>query len=221
MHQERKPAAHRRTRRTAHIVLAALALATALTVSARAQAVALDAPVTYDNRYELYGGLNLMTFTAGPQLPKKMNFGGVELLGTYWLNPRIGVAVDLRGEYGTSPVLPNFSGLNRVLVTQHMGMVGAQVRGPKNHFAAINYHGYVGVSRGTFDQGTGNIRPENVGLYTNRTKPIGAFGGSVDFNYSKRVAVRISPDLVLTHFDHPYREFFAISGGLIYRFGKL
>ena len=220
MHQESKSAAPRRTRRTAKIVLAAFALAAALTVSASAQAIAPDAPVTYDNRYELYGGLNLMTFQAGPQLPKRMNNGGFEALGTYWLNDRVGLGLDLRGEYGTSPVLPNFYGLNRVLVYQHMALVGAQVRGPKNHFAAINYHGYVGVSKGTFDGGTGNIQPQNVGLYTNRTKPVGAFGGSVDFNYSKRIAIRFSPDLMITHFDSPYREFFAISGGVVYRIGK-
>ena len=43
--------------------------------------------MTYDNKYEVYGGLNYMNFQAGQNLPKRMNLGGGEFLGTYWLKP--------------------------------------------------------------------------------------------------------------------------------------
>jgi hypothetical protein len=59
-----------------------------------------------------------------------------------------------------------------------------------------------------------------TGLYSNRTKPIAALGGSVDFNLSKKMAIRLSPDLILEHNGSEWREFVAVSGGLIYRFGK-
>ncbi len=62
--------------------------------------------------------------------------------------------------------------------------------------------------------------PEAVGLYTNRTKPIAALGGSIDINRSKNFAIRLSPDLILEHFGTETREFFAISAGVVYRFGK-
>jgi hypothetical protein len=60
---------------------------------------------------------------------------------------------------------------------------------------------------------------ENVGLYSNRTKPMAALGASIDFNRSKRLALRLSPDLILEHFGTETREFFAISGGVVYRIG--
>ncbi len=64
------------------------------------------APVTYDNKYEVYGGLNFMNFKAGENLPKRMNLGGGEFLGTYWLTPKWGLGAEYRGEAGTTQVFP-------------------------------------------------------------------------------------------------------------------
>jgi hypothetical protein len=183
------------------------------------------APVTYDNRYEIYGGLNFMNFQGGQDLPKRMNLGGGELLGTYWLTSHLGLGAEYRGEAGTTPVLASAGvyNISRPLVYMNMGLLGAQWRGPKNQFYAINYHAYGGVSHGTFDDTRKADQPyffQYTGLYTNRTKPIAALGGSLDFNVSKKVAIRLSPDLILEHFGTETREFFAISAGAIYRFGK-
>ena len=182
-----------------------------------------EKPVTYDNRYEVYGGINFMNFQAGQALPTRMNLAGGEILGTYFVTRKLGLGVDYRGEAGTTPVQPNPAVNNRPLVYMNAIMGGAQYRGPKNRYAAINYHGYFGMSHGTFDYSTSSLTPQAfqlTGLYTNRTKPMGAFGGSVDFNRSKNLAVRISPDLIIEHFGTETREFFAISGGVIYRFGR-
>ena len=101
-------------------------------------------PVTYANRYELYGGINLQNFQAGQDLPKRMNFGGVELLGTYWITPRWGAALNFRGEAGTTPVFAN-PYTTRPLVVMYEGMAGAEYRGPKGQRAAMNFHAYAGV----------------------------------------------------------------------------
>lgn len=176
-----------------------------------------EAPVTYDNRYEVYGGLNFMNFKAGQDLPTRMNLGGGELAGTYWLTGHLGVTGDYRFDAGTTPVFPSPGSTNpeRELVKLNIGMAGVQYRGPKNHYAAINYHAYGGVASGVFN-GPSTF---NVGLYTNRTKPIAALGGSLDYNRSKNIAIRFQPDLILEHFGTETREFFALSGGVIYRFG--
>jgi len=181
------------------------------------------APVTYANRYEIYGGLNFMNFQGGQSLPNRMNMGGGELLGTYWLTKHLGLGADYRVEAGTTPVFANPYVNNRPLVYMHIGMLGAQWRGPKNQYVAVNYHGYAGVGAGIFDYSLKDVPTEfrsTIGLYTNRTKPIAALGGSIDFNRSKNWAIRLSPDLILEHFGTETREFFAISGGVVYRFGK-
>ena len=181
------------------------------------------APVTYDNKYEVYGGINFMNFQAGQDLPTRMNLGGAEVLGTYWLTHKWGLGAEWRGEWGTTPVHPNPYVNGRPLVALNMIMGGAQYRGPKNQYAALNFHAYVGAAHGNFDHSTGVVPPQalpQVGLYTNSTAPIAALGASIDINHSKNVAIRLSPDLMLEHFGTETRTFFAISGGVIYRFGK-
>jgi hypothetical protein len=175
-------------------------------------------PVTYANRYELYGGIMLQNDQAGQDLPKRMNFGGVEALGTYWITGRWGVGGDFRGMAGTTPVFPN-PYTSRPLVVFYEGMGGAEFRGPRNQRAAINFHAYAGVVHGDFTE-TPLPPGENVGLYTNRTSPMAAIGTSFDFNRSRDLAFRLSPDLIIEHLGTETREFFAISGGVVYRFGK-
>ncbi|WP_348267039.1 hypothetical protein [Edaphobacter sp. DSM 109919] len=214
------------TRAVSGMLLAAMFGAGAAAMGQAQGKLAAAPPVTYNNRYEVYGGLNFMNFQAGQNLPTRMNMGGGEILGTYWLTKRVGLAADYRGEAGTTPVFPsapippNPNYINRPLVYMNMGMLGAQLRGPKNQFAAVNLHGYFGVAHGVFDGGTGGVPPQDVGLYANRTKPIAALGGSIDVNRSRNLAFRLSPDLILEHFGTETREFFAVSAGVVYRFGN-
>jgi hypothetical protein len=174
-------------------------------------------PVTYDNRYEIYGGLNYQNDQAGQNLPKRVNLAGIEVLGTRWLTSKVGLAADFRSEAGTTAVFPN-TDKSKPVVVLYTGMLGAQYRGPKGQRAAINYHAYGGVSYGVFDYTA--RQDEFIGLYTNRTKPFAAIGGSVDFNYSKKVAIRVTPDLILERFGTEWREFFSIGGGVVYRFSS-
>jgi hypothetical protein len=178
-------------------------------------------PVTYANKYEFYGGVNFMNFQAGQALPKRMNMGGTEASITYWLNKKWGVVADYRWDGGTTPVLAN-PYVNRPAVYLNMGLFGVQYRGPKNRYAAINYHAYGGVAYGVFNSSTQNIPPlyNNVGLYANGAAPMEALGGSIDFNRSKNWAFRLSPDLILEQFGTGTSAFVAVSGGVVYRFGN-
>jgi hypothetical protein len=180
---------------------------------------------SYDNRYEIYGGLSFMNGQAGQNLPKRYDMGGGEGMFTYWLGSHLGVAADYRWEGGTTPIFPN-PYYNRVLVMQNIYSGGVQWRGPKNRYAAVDYHALFGASRGTFDHAIQNfpggspVTATGIGLYPNSTTPWGAVGGSIDFNYSANLAVRLSPDMIVEHFGTETREFVSVSGGVIYRFGK-
>lgn len=202
----------------------ALLLAGAGAAQAQNGKLAPKAPADYLNKYEVYGGLSFLNFQAGQNLPKRMNLGGGEAMGTWWLFDRLGLAADYRIEAGTTPVLP-VHGFNRVLVTQNIGMAGLQYRGPKGRYAAVDYHALAGVSHGDFDSAIKNYpggtsyTTADLGLYSNRTKPFFALGGSIDFNYSRKIAIRVQPDLILEHFGTELREFVSVSGGVVYRFG--
>jgi len=200
---------------------------------------------TYDNRWELYAGLNFMNGQAGQNLPKRYNMGGGEVMGTYWLGSarvkKLGVIADYRIGAGTTPVLSTY--YNRVLVRQQIFSGGVEYRGPKNRYAAVDYHALVGGTYGVFDtavkeypvnanspygspasacqaQQNTAYQSTNLGLYCNHVAPWAAIGGSIDFNDSAKLAFRLSPDMVFEHFGTETREFFAISLGAVYRFGK-
>lgn len=184
-----------------------------------------QAPVTYDNRYEIYIALTYSDYVAGQHLAKRMNFGGGQALFTYWLNNHVGLGIEYRGQAGTTPVFASADlyKISRPLVYMNMGLVGAEYRGPKNQYVAVNYHGYIGVSHGTFSDTRKPNEPffyEYTGLYKDSTKPIGYIGGDLDYNINKKVAIRLSPDLVLYTYGGGTHPFFGVSLGGIYRFGK-
>ena len=216
---------------TKKIAMAAVLAGLLTSICAQAQTkLGPAAPVTYDNKYEVYGGLNFMNFMAGQELTRRMDFGGGELEGTYWVTPKWGAAAEYRGEAGTTPVLPNAGtyGIHRPLAYMNMVLFGAQYRWMQNQHAALDLHAYAGPSYGVFDAGTQGAGPTPgisaasnarlVGLYSNHTAAIFALGWSVDMNRSKNWAIRLSPDLILDEFGSGTREFFAISGGVVYRF---
>jgi hypothetical protein len=219
---------------TKKIAMAAVLAGLLTTVGTQAQTkLGPAAPVTYDNKFELYGGLNFMNFMAGQNLTRRMDFGGGEFEGTYWVTPKWGASAEYRGEAGTTPTLPQvkINGVHRPLVYMNMVLFGAQYRWAQNQHAALDLHAYAGPSYGVFDAGTagagqgeaasGYTPAQNAtlaGLYSNHTAAIIALGGSVDMNRSKNWAIRLSPDLILDEFGTGTREFFAISGGVVYRF---
>jgi hypothetical protein len=190
---------------------------------------------SYENRWDVYGGLAFANGQAGQNLPKRFNMGGGEGQFTYWipghLDNRLGISADYRIGAGTTPVLPN-NIYNRPLVVEQTFAGGAQWRGPRNRYVAINYHAFAGGVYGVFDK-TINAYPfgpspiaacpdptglrGNIGLYCNHVAPWGAVGGSIDFNQGQKFAVRLSPDLTFEHFGTETREFFGLSLGVLYR----
>jgi hypothetical protein len=210
----------------------------------KATAAAL-APYTgpkYDNRWEVYGGLLFMNGQAGQNLPKRYNLGGIDVMGTYWLGgPKdsywrrhLGLAADYRFGAGTTPLISPY--YNRVVAMQSIFAGGVQYRGPKNRYVAIDLNALAGGDQGIFDYATnhypggspvsscpGNQQPgqrDNLGLYCNHVAPWAMAGGSMEFNESARLAIRIQPDLIFEHFGTETREFVSVSAGVVYRLGK-
>lgn len=186
-------------------------------------------PVTYTEKFEVFGGLNFLNGQAGQNIPKRNNMGGGEVMGTYWITPKWGAAADFRWDGGTTPVLPAAQSTNPKIqtlpfVSQTIYMGGAQYHWFGNQRAGVNLHALAGASSGNFDHSNpAGLSSETffntTGLYTNRTAFNGVVGGSIDFNRSARWAIRLSPDMVFEHFGTELREFFSISGGVVYRFG--
>lgn len=219
------PTACRNLRRLVCLALCASATG----VAARAQdTFRPPAPVTYTEKYEVYGGINYSNGQAGQNLPKRYNMGGGEIMATYWLTPKYGIAADARYTAGTTPVLPAAQATRpgiqtRPLVSQFIGMGGLQYHWIGNQHYGVNFHALAGATHGSFDHSNPGLPADTFtnasGLYSNRTSAIGVAGASLDFNRSARFAIRLSPEIVFEHFGTELREFVYVSGGVVYRFG--
>jgi hypothetical protein len=199
------------------VVASGLAMGTGRMEAQEQGKLAAAAPVTYDNRYEVYGGLSYMLFQASPAPLKLMNLGGIEASGTYWLSDKWGAMVDYRAGAGTSPVVPNPIFNGNALVVLQSGMVGAQYRVKQNQRVAFDLHAMGGVAHGWFNE---TLQPAQSGLYNNVTKPMEAAGGSLDFNRSSNFAIRLQPDVIVEQFGPGSRTFYSVSLGVVYRLGK-
>jgi hypothetical protein len=195
--------------------------------------------VRYDDKYEIYGGLGFSHFKSGPELAAGANLGGFDVQGTWWLTGRLGATANIRGYYGTQGVNPNQYGVGGPIVFEHMFLGGATYRLIAREHAALNVHGMVGGAEGSFSHGLGtsptdpsyNIQPRDVGMYDDGLVLASTIGGSLDLNRSPRLALRISPDWIITRYGgygtpsnvpspfltHSQNEF-GISVGILYRF---
>lgn len=219
--------------------LPAAALLFALVPSlARAQAPQYHSPVvaanstlstvTYNNRFEAYGGLAYSHFNAGPSLLQGANLGGLDLQGAWFLTHKWAAAANVRGYAGTSGAAPNIYGIKGPFVSEFMVLGGPEYRVASNQHASLTLHALAGGSYGYFSSdlkdGSLKIKPGVVGFYDDQFAFGSAIGGSIDLNRSPRLAFRISPDAILTDYSSSgksdFKEQFGLSVGLIYRFGR-
>jgi hypothetical protein len=178
--------------------------------------------LNYRNKYDIYGGFASSHFNAGPALIPGANLGGFDVQGTLWLNKRMGATANIRGYYGTTGVVPNPYGIHGPFIYEHQFMAGPSIRGPRNEHAALTFHALVGGAYGVFDSAVdqGLIGP-NLGLFNNGFAFATALGGSLDLNRSPNLALRLSPDYLLTRFGGTSQNEFAISLGVLYRLHKM
>jgi hypothetical protein len=214
-----------------NFLLAVLSAVTLLTGSLlRAQVTQLPTnDVAYDYRWEFYGGGAYTHFQAGLDLPST-NLYGFDGEAARYVRRHWAVVGSGRGYFGNTDVLPNSYKLTSQSIRDYMFLGGAQYRVERNQHLSLTLHALAGGEYGVFNPNVdyptgGRINPESVGLYKNQMGFAGAFGGSVDFNLSERLALRIAPEATLTHFTGAFGAssldaHYAATVGVIYKFHR-
>jgi hypothetical protein len=185
--------------------------------------------VQYDYRWEAYGAGSYMRFKAGPTLPS-INMYGFNGEVTHYLREHWGWVASGRGYYGTTDVLPNPYKLTTQSVKNYMFLGGGQYRLDRNERLSFTVHALAGGNYGIFNPdvnypGGGKVNPNDVGLFKNQLAFGAAFGGSVDFNVTHRLTVRIAPEATLTDFTGAFGKGgitaeYAGSVGVVYKFRR-
>src|ERR1700678_1137956 len=166
---------------------------------------------------ELFLGGGFTRAAIGPSL-NDANFGGWNVSVTHYISPLFGVTLDTQGVYGHTSLITPSSPVNPLLY-QHTFLVGPQIRlRNTEHFSSS-----LRVLAGVTDSGssdTGGLASTALGLYPNATKFALRPSATFDYNLSPRFAIRVAPGVLLERQAGGFQRDFAISTGLVMRFGK-
>lgn len=188
--------------------------------------------VYYNHRWDIYAGATYTNFLAGPALFQRSNMGGWEAAGSYWFGWHWGMMADARMYIGTSGVFPNVSPypatqgrpnyITGPRIMQYYFMAGPEYRVFRRAKASGTFHTLFGNAWGIFD--AANLNGENVqsiGLFADQFTFGSAIGGTFDYNYTPRIAFRIQPEMLMTHYGGTMQQNFGFSVGPLFRLGKL
>ena len=178
--------------------------------------------VYYDRPWEVYAGATYTNFLAGPALIQRSNLGGWEAQGSYWRNWHWGLMADARQYIGTSGVFPNPEHITGPRITQYYFMAGPEYRLIRRSKGSATIHAIFGEAYGVFDSAQLlGLNVQTIGLFATQWTLSGAFGGTFDYNYTPRIAFRVQPEVLMTHYGGTAQQNFGFSVGPVIRLGRI
>ena len=180
---------------------------------------------TYDYKWETYLEMGYMRYVPGPKL-QRVTFYSWNAGLTRYLNERLGVTLDARGNYGTAFVGLNYTSITRPAVSLYTGMVGPSYRfyvQPKFSVAGRVLAGFAHDNDTGDTNGFGTIIPpgQTVGLLYPNTSSYAASASVVgDWNVLPQLSLRLSPEYFFTGAGGHQQADRGFTAGFVYRFGR-
>ncbi|MBT9331206.1 hypothetical protein [Paracidobacterium acidisoli] len=178
---------------------------------------------TYSHKYEVYFGGGYQRFRPGNTL-QHVNESGWNVGITDYIHGNLGVAADFRGYYGTT-----YTGTNpgaqefhifAPSISQYTFMAGPQYRFYRGLHWGWTGQVLAGVGHGNFGTGTGGLPPTLIGLYPDGNVVNVTAGASVDYNLGPGLAIRLTPNYLLTDYGSTLQHNAGFEMGVVYRFGR-
>ncbi len=174
---------------------------------------------TYSHKFEVYGGGGYLRFHPGTSLQHNTEGawnGGI----TEWIRPKLGITGDVRGYYGTA-ITDNFQfQVFKPSISQYTFMGGPQYRIHQNQRWAVSGQVLAGVAHGNFSTGLGSLRGAPVGLYPDGNVLALTAGVPVDYNLGPTLALRLTPNYLMTRFGSEFQHNLGFNVGVVFRFGR-
>ncbi len=174
---------------------------------------------TYTHKYEAYFGGNYLRFRPGNTL-QHINEAGWHAGITDYAFGKIGITVDGRGYYGTTYTGRNQYGVYQPSISQYTFMAGPSVRIFEGLHWGWTAQVLAGVGHGNFSTGTGGLPSELIGLYTDGNVFNLNAGVSVDYNLSPTLALRLTPNYLMTRYGSSTQNNLGFTAGVLYRWGR-
>jgi hypothetical protein len=174
---------------------------------------------TYSHKYETYFGGGYLRFRPGSSLQKNNEYNwnvGI----TDYLAGKIGVTADFRGYYGTTYTNVNPYQVFAPSISTYTFMAGPQLRLYEGQHWAWSANALAGIGHGNFGTGTGGLPPTLIGLYPDGDSFNLSVGASVDYNLGPGLALRLTPNYLLTDYGSELQHNLGFNAGVVYRFGR-
>lgn len=174
---------------------------------------------TYSPLYEVFVGSNYQRFEPGTTLQHATMYSWDVAL-TRYLNERLGVAFDGRGNYGTAYVGLNPFSVTRPSISHYDVLVGPTYRFIMHPKYSIAGRVTSGVAIGNFSGDTNGFGTANLGLHPDG--PTYAITGAImgEVNISPSLSLRLAPEYFGSGFGGGIQNDWGATYGLVYRFGK-
>jgi hypothetical protein len=174
---------------------------------------------TYSHQYETYFGGGYLRFRPGSSLQR--NSESAWNVGiTDYLRGKLGVTADFRGYYGTTFTYINQYQIFAPSISQYTFMGGPQYRLFEGQHWAWSGFALVGVGHGNFGTGTGGLPPTLIGLYPDGDAFNLSVGASVDYNLGPALALRLTPNYLMSRYGSDTQNNLGFNAGVVYRFGR-
>jgi hypothetical protein len=174
---------------------------------------------TYSHKYEMYFGGGYLRFRPGSSL-QKINESAWNVGITDYIAGKLGVTADFRGYYGTTYTNVNEFQVFSPSVSQYTFMAGPQLRLYEGQHWAWSGNVLAGIGHGNFGTGTGGLPPQLIGLYPDANVVNVSVGANIDYNLGPGLAIRLTPNYLLTDYGSELQHNLGFNAGIVYRFGR-
>lgn len=174
---------------------------------------------TYSHKYEFDFGGGYLRFRPGNTL-QHMNETGWNVDITDYVRGDLGVTAEARGYYGTTYTGTNPYSTYSPSISQYSFLAGPRYRFFRGQHWGWTGQVLAGVDHGNFGTGTNGLPPQLIGLYTDSTVLNVSAGASVDYNLGPALALRLTPNVLVTNFGSTFQENLGFNLGVVYRFGR-
>jgi hypothetical protein len=191
-------------------------------VTATAPPLSVDLE-NYNNRWDAFGGFSYTKFQTTIGHALKGNLYGFKVQGTAWFNPIIGLSLATNNYSGSVGLPPNAFNIPSADVSEHMLMLGPEIRFYRRQKWTVDAHLLLGGTYGIFDNSFHNtgVTPNYFSLYNNQLAFAMALGGTFDRNLKPNWSVRIITDYQPTRYGLAFQNEFSGSVGVVYKLGAL
>ncbi len=174
---------------------------------------------TYSHKYELDFGGGYLRFRPGSSLQHNSESGwNIDI--TDYLKGDLGITADFRGYYGVAYTGTNPYSVYEPSISQYTFLAGPRYRFYKGQHWGWTAQVEAGAGHGNFGTGTNGLPPQLVGLYTDTTVLNVSAGASVDYNLGPALAIRLTPNYLITNYGSTFQYNAGGSLGVVYRFGR-